>query len=86
MAESSMPGFDAPACNGMLAPAETPVPVVANLYEEIVRALKQQDVLERITTFRFEPVGSTPRAFGVFLKAELARWAKVAREAGARVE
>lgn len=86
MAESSMPGFDAPACNGMLAPAQTPVPVVAKLHEAIVRAPKQLDVLERMVTLSFEPVGSTPRAFGVFLNAELAQWAKVAREAGARLE
>jgi tripartite-type tricarboxylate transporter receptor subunit TctC len=44
------------------------------------------DVLERIAVLGFEPVGSTPHEFGEFTKAELAKWAKVAKESGAKVE
>ena len=55
-------------------------------HAEIVKDLKLPDVLERITALGFEPVGSTPEEFGVFLKAELAKWAKVAKEIGAKAE
>ena len=66
--------------------ARTPRPVIAQLHAEIVKDLKLPDVLERITALGFEPVGSTPEEFGVFLKTELAKWAKVAKEIGAKAE
>ena len=72
IAEAGLAGFDAPAWNGVLVPARTPRPVIAQLHAEIVKDLKLPDVLERITALGFEPVGSTPEEFGVFLKAELA--------------
>jgi len=86
IAESGLAGFDAPAWNGVLVPARTPRPVIAQLHAEIVKDLKLPDVLERITALGFEPVGNTPEEFGVFLKAELAKWAKVAKEIGAKAE
>ncbi len=86
VAESGLPGFDAPAWNGVLVPAQTPRPVIAKLHAEIVKDLKLPDVRERITALGFEPVGSTPQEFGVFLQAELAKWAKVARALGAKAE
>jgi len=86
IAEAGLAGFDAPAWNGVLVPARTPRPVIAQLHAEIVKDLKLPDVLERITALGFEPVGSTPEEFGVFLKAELAKWAKVAKEIGAKAE
>ena len=86
MAESGLPGFDAPAWNGVLVAARTPAPIIAKLNAEILHALKMPDVLERMAALSFEPVGSTPAAFGVFLNEELLKWAKVAKEAGARAE
>ena len=86
IAESGLPGFDAPAWNGVLVPARTPPAIIHKLHAEIVKDLKLPDVLERITALGFEPVGNTPEEFGLFLKAELAKWAKVARELGAKAE
>jgi tripartite-type tricarboxylate transporter receptor subunit TctC len=86
IAETGLAGFDAPAWNGVLVPARTPRPVIAQLHAEIVKDLKLPDVLERITALGFEPVGNTPEEFSVFLKAELAKWAKVAKEIGAKAE
>ena len=86
IAESGLPGFDAPAWNGVLVPARTPRTIIAKLHAEIVKDLKLPDVLERITALGFEPVGDTPEEFDVFLKAELAKWAKVARAIGAKAE
>ena len=86
VAESGLPGFDAPAWNGVLVPARTPQTVIAKLNAELVRNLKLPDVLERIAPLGFEPVGNTPQEFGEFLRAELAKWAKVAKELGAKAE
>jgi tripartite-type tricarboxylate transporter receptor subunit TctC len=86
VAESGLPGFEAPAWNGVLAPAGTPPAIVGKLHTEILKNLKQPDVLEKIGALGFEPVGSTPAEFGDFVKAELAKWAKVARDSGAKAE
>ena len=86
VAESGLPGFDVFGWNGLLAPAGTPAPVIAKLHGEIVKALQIPEVRERIAGFGFEPVGDTPEEFGEFVKADIARWAKVAKESGARVD
>ena len=86
VAESGLPNFDVFGWNGVLAPAGTPAPVIAKLQGEMVKALKLPEVRERIAGFGFEPVGSTPEEFGEFVKADIARWAKVVKESGARVE
>jgi len=86
VAEAGLPGFEAFGWNGLLAPAGTPKPVIAKLHDEIVKALKLQQVEERIATFGFEPVGNTPDEFAEFIKADIAQWARVAKESGARVD
>jgi tripartite-type tricarboxylate transporter receptor subunit TctC len=86
IAESGLPGFEAPAWNGVLVPAGTPAPIIARLHGEIVKALQLPEVLERIRSLGFEPVGSSPQEFGNFIKSELAKWSKVAKEAGAKAE
>jgi tripartite-type tricarboxylate transporter receptor subunit TctC len=86
IAESGLPGFEAPAWNGVLVPAGTPAPIIAQLHGEIVKTLRLPEVLERIRSLGFEPVGSSPQEFGSFIKSELAKWSKVAKEAGAKAE
>jgi tripartite-type tricarboxylate transporter receptor subunit TctC len=86
VAESGLPGFDVFGWNGLLAPAGTPAPVIAKLHGEIVKALQIPDVRERIAGFGFEPVGDTPDEFGEFVRIDIARWAKVAKASGARVD
>ena len=86
VAESGLPGFDAPAWNGVLVPARTPAAIISKLHAELVKDLMLPDVLERIATLGFEPVGNTPAQYGVFLRAELAKWAKLAKEIGAKAE
>lgn len=84
MIESGLPGFEAPAWNGVLVPARTPAPVIERLHGEITRALKLPDVMERMNALSFEAVGSTPAEFGRFIDAELRKWAKVSKAAGGR--
>jgi tripartite-type tricarboxylate transporter receptor subunit TctC len=65
----------------ILAPAGTPKPVIDTLYREIARTIALPDVKERLSAIGFTPVANTPEEFGVELKAEVARWAKVIRDA-----
>jgi tripartite-type tricarboxylate transporter receptor subunit TctC len=86
VAEAGLPGFAAGVWQGILAPAGTPKDVIAKLYTATVRILKQPDVRERYASVGFEPVGSTPEAFGAFLKADIAKWSEVVKRSGAQVD
>lgn len=86
VAESGMPGFDVVAWNGVLAPAGTPKPVITKLHDAIIAAMREPDVRSRMAGLGFEPVGDTPEQFGEFLKADVARWAKVVKASGAHVD
>jgi tripartite-type tricarboxylate transporter receptor subunit TctC len=71
----------------VLAPAATPPQVIARLNTEINRIVQDPQVIkERLTRVGLEPVGSTPEAFAEVLKTELAKYAKVAKEAGIKPE
>ena len=86
VAESGLPGFDIFTWNGVLAPAGTPKPVAEKLNGAIVAALKLPEVRERVANSGFEPLGTSADEFSGFLKRELARWTKVARVSGARID
>lgn len=84
VAEAGVPGYDSGAWFGLMAGAGTPKAVVDQLARETQRILKLPDVSERLSGLGAEPVGSTPEAFGRHVKAEIAKWAKVIKDA--RVE
>ena len=84
IAESGYPGYDFSSWFGVLAPARTPQPVIARLHTEIVKALKDPGVLQRLEDY--EIFGSGPEEFGAFIKAEIEKTAKVIRVSGATVD
>jgi len=86
IAEAGIPGFDVSGWFGILAPAGTPAAVVERLNTEIVAILHLPEVQERLATDGSTPVGSTPAQFEAHLKSEMAKWAKVVRAAGIKVE
>src|SRR5581483_8585809 len=86
MAESGFPGFDTSLWFGLLAPAGTPKDVIAKIHDDTARALKLPDVAERIAAQGGEVIGSTPAQFAAFIAAEDAKYAKIIREAGVRLE
>ncbi len=86
VAESGVPGYEATQWYGILAPAATPRELVLRLNAEIVRALRQPAVRERLAADGTVPVGNTPEEFGAHIKAEIARWAPVVKASGARPE
>ena len=86
IAEQGFPGFEGTAWYGVLAPAGTPPAVVNRLNADIVKALRQPDVRERLGGVGFDIVGGTPEAFGAYIKDEIAKWAKVVKAAGIQPE
>ena len=86
VAESGLPGFEALQWFGIFVPAGTSKDVIARLNAEIVKALKLPDVRERLTSLGAEIVGGTPEQFAAFQKTDTAKWAKVVKESGAKIE
>jgi tripartite-type tricarboxylate transporter receptor subunit TctC len=86
VAESGVPGFEVLNWFGIVAPARTPAPTVDRLHAEIVKVLQRPDVREKLAAEGSDIVGSSPRAFAAFLQADIAKWAKVVREAGIKGE
>jgi len=84
-AEAGYPGATATTWTGMLAPAGTPRAVVDKLNAAVIAALQSPDVKKRLTAAGAEAAGTSPAAFGAYLKAELAKWGKVVRATGATV-
>ena len=86
IAESGFADFEISTWIGLLAPAGTPRDVVGKLHQEVLRILKLPDVRERFDGLGIEPVGDTPEQFAQYIRSELAKYAKVVKQSGARVE
>jgi tripartite-type tricarboxylate transporter receptor subunit TctC len=86
MIEAGVPDFVALSWYGFLAPAQTPAAIVETLNREVNAALKDPQVRERIVKIGLEPAGGSADEFGRHLRAEVAKWGKVVREAGVKAE
>ena len=71
---------------GVLAPAKTPRPIIDKLNREIVRILHSPDIHGKLAADGSEAVGNTPEQFGAHIKSEIAKYARVVKESGARAE
>jgi tripartite-type tricarboxylate transporter receptor subunit TctC len=85
MAEA-LPGFEVVGWYGVIGPAGMPAPIVKRLHDELVRALQQPDVRQRLAADGAEAVGSAPGEFHDFMAADLAKWAKLVKESGAKLD
>ncbi len=84
--ESGLRGYQAGSWYGVLAPAGTPLQIVTKLNAEIVQALQQPEIRERLAAEGAEPVGGTPAEFAAHIEAELARVRKILRDGAVRME
>lgn len=81
MIEAGVPGFVVTQWHGLLAPRGTPRAVIDRLHGEIVKAVQRPDVASRLALDGTESIGSSPKEFAAFLRAERDQWAKVAKAA-----
>jgi len=81
IAESGVPGYDVTGWFGALAPANTPRSAVARLNRDFVAVLAAAEIRERMAGEGLEPAGSTPEQFAAIIKADIAKWTRVVREA-----
>lgn len=86
IAEAGVPGYEATSWQGLLLPAGAPPAIVARLNKEIVNALRSQEMRDRLTAEGSEAVPTTPPEFAKFIVSEIAKWARVVKEAGVKTE
>ena len=86
VAEAGVPGYDSGVWYAMLAPAGTPRDIVDRLNREIGAVLKQPDYAKMLFNGAIDPVGSTPEELARHMNAEIAKYAKVIKEAGVHVD
>lgn len=86
MAEAGLPGFEVSLWLGFMAPAGTPLDVVARLNNAINDAVASAPVRERFRRLGLEPLTGTPQEFGALIRSEIAKWAPIIRKAGAKVD
>ena len=82
VAESGYPGFETVSWFGLLAPAGTPAAIVNKLHQDSLKALAQPDMRASFTKLGLDTVGNSPAELGAIIKADIAKWAKVIKEAG----
>ena len=86
IASSGLPGYESESFHAVFAPARTPDAIVRRLNREIVNALRSPETKEVLLGSGVESVGSTQEELSALVKAEIARWGKVIKEAGIREE
>ena len=84
IAELGYPGYDFSSWFGILAPAGTPKPVIDRLQAEIVKALKDPSVQEKLVNY--EIFGTTSEEFGTFIRSEIDKTAKIIKASGATID
>jgi tripartite-type tricarboxylate transporter receptor subunit TctC len=81
-----MPGFEAVSWYALMAPAQTPEPIIRKLHDGVVRALNLPDVKAALEAQGAKPVGNSPAELAAVIAADTARWAKVIKEANIQVQ
>jgi tripartite-type tricarboxylate transporter receptor subunit TctC len=84
--EQGIAGFDVTGWYAIIAPSGTPANVRQKLSEQIAAALKQPAMQSQMAAGGYDAVGSTPQALQTHIESEIARWAKVVKATGARVD
>lgn len=86
MTEQGLPSVEAVNWYGVMVPAATPREVVARLNEGYVKTLSDPSLKEKLSARGADPVGNTPEQFATFLRADIARWAKLAQSTSIKVD
>jgi tripartite-type tricarboxylate transporter receptor subunit TctC len=82
MAQAGLPGYEATAWFGILAPAGTPLSIVDKLNKNLVAILRDAEMRKWMQSQGADAIGDTPSEFAAYIKTETAKWARVVKEAG----
>ena len=85
MAEVGFKGQEADTLQGLLLPAGTPKAIVDRLHREVVKMIALKDVRDRVEGLGFDIIGSSPAEFTAQIKVEVAKWTRVVKAAGIKV-
>lgn len=83
---ANLPGYEATSWFGIVGPANMPADVLNKVSTELMAAINSASVKEKYLAMGAQPVGNTPAQFANFIKAEIAKWTKVVKESGAKVD
>jgi tripartite-type tricarboxylate transporter receptor subunit TctC len=86
VSESGIPDFDVSAWNGLVAPARTPDEVVAKVYGDVAKVAQTKEFVEAMQKAGLETDPMTPAEFRAFIAAELAKWSKLVKDSGAKLD
>ncbi|MBI4195370.1 MAG: tripartite tricarboxylate transporter substrate binding protein [Betaproteobacteria bacterium] len=86
MIEAGVPNYDVTSWFGVFVPSRTQGAVVEKINREVQRMLKAPDTQERLATMGADPMFMTPREANAFFHSEIAKWAKVIKASGAKVD
>ena len=86
IAEAGLPGYEVNNCYGVLVPAKTPKPIIDRLNREMVHILRRSEVQSQLEMLGFDVVASTPDELTQFIKSEMAKWSKMLKQAGIKVD
>ena len=86
VAESGVAGFEAFLWYGIVAPAQTPPDIVAQLAREIAAVMALPDIRERLVALGSEPADSNPASFAAFIRSESEKWGEIVRSSGAKAD
>jgi tripartite-type tricarboxylate transporter receptor subunit TctC len=82
----TLPGFESAAWFAIVAPPKTPPALVDKINADVNEALRQSDIIQRLTQLSAEPIGGTPQATAAYMRAEIERWHKVIKAANVRLD
>ena len=82
----TLPGFESAAWFAIVAPPKTPQAVVDKINADVNDALRQSDIVQRLTQLSAEPIGGTPQATAAYMREEIERWHKVIKAANVKLD
>ena len=83
---AGLPGFEPLAWGGFFAPAGTPQAVIDKINAAVVRVVRSQEMIDIVRATGNEPVGNAPGEFAAFVKAEQAKYSKVIKQLGIKLD
>ena len=86
IAEAGVPEYESSTWHAWFAPAATPAAIVDKLNAELAKSAKSPDVMARLSPDGAEPIGSSPEQLRQFIVSDIARWRRVVKDAGIRLE